>query len=246
MYSYSAEGNAILLHSVPNFALVITDGESVNTLQHFAYVLDCISLLVKHHISTIGSRHLAIINIPHAECPTCFRADHYIVLHTSPSRWSQIAYQYAHELCHYSIPENVAENLRWFEESICETASLYFLRQIAYLWMDRKENLITSDGAPYAPSFIEYANDTATKFTAFDFRDPVAIRELESDCYDRKRNMHLANALLPIFIDHPETWEAVPYLCQVNEKTLIASLDAWILVSPPQAQPGLRRIRNLF
>ena len=55
-----------------------------------------------------------------------------VKLNTGKTFWSQYAYQIAHEICHVhcSFREGPRENL-WFEESICETASLFCLRAMA-------------------------------------------------------------------------------------------------------------------
>ena len=246
MQVYGQTPNSIPLKSVPSFHLQIPVGETANSLQYFAYVLDCISLLMKRCIPELDTVPLTIFCDPNAATPICYRSLQSIILATNPSYWSQGAYQFAHELCHYSIPDEVQSSLRWFEESICQTASLYFLKQIGYFWHSQGVELQTSDGAPYYISFIQYANDNALEYDSFDLQDPAVIRHLELDCYDRRKNKHIANHLLPIFTDHPEIWKAVPLLCQIQESSLQASLDAWILLSPEELRPGLRRIRNLF
>ncbi|MBO5953450.1 MAG: hypothetical protein J6Q53_04950 [Oscillospiraceae bacterium] len=246
MQVFNQTHDSIQLKYVPSFRLQIPVGETANSLQYFAYVLDCISLLMKRCIPELGTVPLTIFCDFNAPNPVCYRSLQVIVLHTKPSRWAQCAYQFAHELCHYAIPGDVPSSLRWFEESICQTASLYFLKQIGYFWHRHGVDLKTSDGAPYYLSFIQYANDDASKAEVFDLKDPTVIRHLESNCYDRSKNDHVANHLLPIFTDHPEIWKAVPLMCQIQESSLQASLDAWILLSPEEFRPGLRRIRNLF
>lgn len=246
MVQYEAEGNLIRLHSISTFRFQVPQGETVNSVQMFAYVLDCISMLFQKYVPSIGARPLIIINSPNADCPICHRDIQIIQLTTAPTLWCQIAYQYAHELCHYSISSEVSDNLRWFEESICEMASLYFLQQIGMLWRNSNVGFQTASGETYAFSFIEYAANTSNKFVAFDLKDHQMIHYFESNCYDRLRNRYVANQLLPIFTEYPKTWEAVPSLCRVVQPTFAKALGSWICESPPSARPGLLRIQSLF
>lgn len=246
MLHYKENNGVIQLKSVPSFQFQLSVGETIDSVQHFVYVLDCVSMLFQQQIPQIGQKSLTIVNYPHPNHPICYREQQLILLNTSRSAWSQIAFQFAHELCHYAIPNKVDSNLRWFEESICEVASLYFLRQIGYYWLDTKVPFTTSDGAPYAASFLGYAKDRQSNIVPFDLRDASTIRELEHDCYNRSRNNYVASRLLPIFTQHPEVWTAVPLLCKIHEPSLGQALDAWILESAPSVHPALLRIRNLF
>lgn len=246
MQQYYANGHLIPLSTVPAFCLQLPAGETIDSVQHFVYVLDCISLLFKQHIPQIGNKELTIVCDPYESNPICYRASHLIILSTNPSNWCQIAYQFAHELCHYAIPADVDSSLRWLEESICETASLYFMYRLTLLWNDRNEQLRTTAGSLYAPEFTRYAIDSMKQFKEFDLKDATAISELESNCYDRLKNRYVANHLLSIFIEYPQTWEAVPLLCQIRQSSLGEAIDAWLCQASPSAQQGLQRIRDLM
>ena len=52
-------------------------------------------------------------------------------LDTGQTYWAQYAYQFSHELCHVlcKCEDDHRGNL-WFEETLCETASMYCMRQI--------------------------------------------------------------------------------------------------------------------
>lgn len=246
MERYTENNGLIQLHFVPSFIFRIPPGESLATVQHFVFVLDCISSIFRAFIPQVGQAPLLISNDPSRDSPICFYGVNHIELKTRPTRWAQIAYQFSHELCHHCIPGVVDQNLRWFEESVCETASLFFVQALGNVWRRKNEQLFTSSGELYADSLIEYAADAARDYSVFDLKDPAARKELEVDCYDRKRNRHLANHLLPIFARHPDVWASVPLLGEIHQPTLEEALDAWILASPAAAQPGLREIRALF
>ena len=60
-----------------------------------------------------------------------------IYLGTKDLSWSQYSYQFSHELWHYIIdtdfpPKN--DKFGWFEESLCELASLYTLNKMSITW----------------------------------------------------------------------------------------------------------------
>nr|MCS5632398.1 hypothetical protein [Pirellulaceae bacterium] len=61
------------------------------------------------------------------------QGNEYIVqLDTSDRAWAQLAFQFAHEFCHVICNyRDVTNQQLWFEETLCECASLYALRQMA-------------------------------------------------------------------------------------------------------------------
>ena len=53
--------------------------------------------------------------------------------------WCQYVYQFSHELCHVmtGFDRNREHKHKWFEESLCELASLFVLHQLADGWKER-------------------------------------------------------------------------------------------------------------
>ena len=251
MLEYSAVSGYIPLKLVPSFRVRIPDGENVNSCQNFAYVVDCIARLMQNYLPGIGSKPLSICYIPSYPNPICYRSTQKIVLNADKISYSnQVAYEFAHELCHYAIPHDVCQSLRWIEESICQLSSIFFLHQIAHMWRITDPNFwVYVDNvakSPYYLSFIQYAQDDAQKYEFFDFTDQEVLAYLHNECEDRPKNRHLANRLFPLFMENPALWQAVPVLCQVNQATLHESLDAWILQSPESLRPDLQKIRDWF
>ena len=79
--------------------------------------------------------------------------------------WSQYAYQFAHELCHVMTNfDRVKEHKhKWFEESLCEMASLFVLYKLSELWSEDPPPGI--NGSRYlAPAHAQYARDTGSRF----------------------------------------------------------------------------------
>ena len=94
----------------------------------FIFTLKCIIQLFDEYLPRNNSRSLMILLDDSDDSPICYKKENTILLNTEPFLWSQAAYQFSHEYCHYMIPDDVCENLRWFEESICELSSHFFFR----------------------------------------------------------------------------------------------------------------------
>ena len=145
-----------------------------------------------------------------------------VQLHASEANWHLYTYEFAHELCH--ILSNYEENAgpgasrynQWFEETLCETASLFTLKNLAATWKD----------APPAPDWSK-ETDKLNRF--FDLlvaeghrqlppHSPLAVwlasneDKLRRDPYQREKNELVANMLLPLFERNPEHWSTLSYL----------------------------------
>jgi hypothetical protein len=163
--------------------------------------------------------------------------------------WCQLAYQFSHELCHITCNyrETVAENNKWFEESICETASLFVLRRLNNTW---KTAAPYQSWRSYAPHFGTYAaarikeSQLPAGKTLADWRKDNAA-ELEKKPDDRPRNNVVAAALLPLFEEEPEHWAAMRHLNDETPKkkeTFQEYLQRWHDHTPAEHQEFVRKI----
>jgi len=150
------------------------------------------------------------------------KGEYQVHLHASEKNWHLYTYEFAHELCH--ILSNYEENTgpggskynQWFEETLCETASLFTLKNLAATWKD----------SPPAPEWSATA-DKLNRF--FDLlvseghrrlpaHSPLAAwlrdneERLRHDPYQRQKNEVVANLLLPLFEANPEHWDTLVYL----------------------------------
>ena len=138
-----------------------------------------------------------------------------IKLSSRNRKWSQFAFQFAHEFCHVlSGYESLRENPNnWFGETLCEVASLFCLRRKAESWQHTPS---FPNWAGCADSLLEYVDDRWLRDEAklppgttlgqwlFDQED-----SLRRDAYPRGKNSVVAHPLLPIFEAHPSGWNAV-------------------------------------
>lgn len=150
------------------------------------------------------------------------QGEYLVRLHAREENWHLYVYEFAHELCH--ILSNYEENAgadtsrynQWFEETLCETASLFTLKTLAVIWkttpprpewaseadrMRRFFDLLVNEGHRRLPPHTALA-------AWLQDNEP----RLRADPYLRDKNEVVANLLLPLFDSNPENWDAVTYL----------------------------------
>jgi hypothetical protein len=179
------------------------------------------------------------------------QGNEYIVkLDTSDRAWAQLAFQFAHEFCHVICNYRDATNQQlWFEETLCECASLYALRQMAVQW---KTNAPYSNWKSYSTSLRDYADD---RIAAYEREDSIAQfyranqKELIKTGTNRDLNTYLAIRLLPLFEDTPAAWQALRYinLGPAEENASFQSyLQGWHDRSPTKHRAFIRQIATEF
>lgn len=75
------------------------------------------------------------------------------------SLWNQLVYQLSHELTHCFVHchnKNLKQEIKWFEETICEAMSLYFLDHFSKKWCFLP---VSVKNRNYAKKFIIYAQN---------------------------------------------------------------------------------------
>ncbi len=180
------------------------------------------------------------------------RGEIVMLLSSSGTYWSQHSYQVAHEFCHIlcRYKEGDKTNL-WFEESLCELASIYALRQMAITWQTSPPYRNWKD---YGKSLKEYADDVAGKYPVPDglkFATWFKINhdKLSKKATQRELNGIVAVQLLPIFEKSPAAWRTLPYLNVDRGKkkqTFSEYLKAWHDNTPEELRPHVDNITKQF
>jgi hypothetical protein len=188
-------------------------------------------------------------------------ADGWIVVYLSArdDRWYQYAYQFAHEYCHvlarYDRKQRGGDIVRenqWFEETLCETASLYAVHHLAVDWSATADPQLGAAALQLAQYRKQLAAephrrlDPGTTFVEWFARNQERLRQ---DPYLRELNELVAMQLLPLFERHPELWRALEYLnaqTPIPDQAFTAFLSAWEAASPMAARPLIAEIRSLF
>jgi hypothetical protein len=178
--------------------------------------------------------------------------EYLVRLNTGNRLWAQHAYQFAHEFGH--ILANYDEHERcnkWFEESICETASLFALRRMSETWKVRPPypnwREYSPDLAKYADRRIRSAQLPPSKTLAQWYRENEAMLQQEP-CL-RDKNTVVAVALLPLFEKQPESWEAITWLndgTSHSTRTFARYLGDWHAHVPGKHRPIVRQIAREF
>ena len=186
--------------------------------------------------------------------------EYFVYLSAKGRHWSQYAYQFAHEFAHilsnyersgrFSVRRN-----QWFDESLCETASLFTLRRLGASWLK-------GDMAPYphwrayGAAFQTYVQDLLAQphralppkkvFTDWYQGNSAA---LDRDPYGRERDELVAGMLLPLFEEYPEGWAALSYLnLEESDATgpFQTYLQNWHRNTPERHRPFVAKIIELF
>lgn len=176
-------------------------------------------------------------------------------LDTGNTLWSQYAYQFAHEFCHIlcGFRDGDASN-KWFEETLCETASLYAMREMAKSW---KEKPPYRNWADYRDSLRSYADDVVLKRKGVEtiLRRGLAAyyleheAELRKKATDRELNGSMAVVLLRLFEQDPTRWEAVRWLNAEpapSGETFEAYLTRWHEAAPERHRAFVDEVRSSF
>ncbi|HEU0199853.1 MAG TPA: hypothetical protein VFR86_05415 [Burkholderiaceae bacterium] len=184
-----------------------------------------------------------------------------VYLSARDSRWYQFVYQFAHEYCHLlsnfarkqQHGDDILRDHQWFEEALCETASLYALRRLAVKWCDPTAEPMLREAAPklaqYSRQLLAEPHRqlaAGTSFAAWYARNQQA---LERDPYMRESNELAATQLLPLFEAEPTRWAALAYLNPLNRapgQSFADFLAAWSAASPPRLRALVAEIRTLF
>ncbi|ARE01471.1 hypothetical protein [Lactococcus lactis] len=176
---------------------------------------------------------------PSGNFPQYLSSDNIIYLTVKDGiRESQIIYQLAHELCHYFIKKGIKnDELKYFEESLCELSSHFFLRnKTTYYLNSRFRNLVE-----YAPVLSDYSSDALASATEFELSFSTSY-----DRYDRNNNKHIVKLILPIFEKTPSLWSEVPKLADIEASTIGKLLDLWKNKATAEHKKAIQEIQNIF
>jgi len=140
------------------------------------------------------------------------RRPYWIRISARDTYWCQYAYQFSHELCHILVNFDRIRHHRhkWFEESLCELASLFVLHRLS----ERFQHDPPSDvlGArDFAPHFGAHADEIANRAPALPPGGlPTWLREklpaLEQNHANRDLNLTVAAAMLNAFLEDGSLW----------------------------------------
>lgn len=168
--------------------------------------------------------------------------------------WCQYAFQFSHELGHLICQTKRQDQTnQWFEESLCEAASLFALRELSKRWTSDPPDPAWQD---YAFEFNIYRTDRINKaeypenFHLPSWWEKNRLK-LSKNANLRKQNLWIAIKLLYLIEKEPKTaWSACEWLnhYQSDEiKSFELYLAEWKLACPKKEQKEfVQKVANLF
>ena len=175
-----------------------------------------------------------------------------VKLNTGGRHWAQMVYQFAHEMTHILCDyDDKHRPTKWFEESLCETASLFVLRKMAQTW---KTNPPYPNWKDYSASLDAYTAEILPRtkpppgktFVQWYGENSEALR---GNATDRARNQIVAGMLLPLLEAEPEAWQSIE---QLNKEvfpgpyTFSDYLRAWHRRCGPKQQKFVAQVAAAF
>lgn len=177
--------------------------------------------------------------------------EYQVRLDTANRAWAQCAFQFSHEFCHILCNYRSAKNPQlWFEESLCELASIFSLRRMSESW---KTQPPYPNWKSYAPALKNYADNRIEKYKSqseslIDFYKKNKAK-LEKNGTDRQLNGFVAFRLLSLFEKDPSLWQAVRYINlgpQEENESFATYLEGWYARVPKPHRKSVAQIAKSF
>lgn len=172
--------------------------------------------------------------------PITFRKKNEIILNFSD--FNQFVFQLSHELCHWMIPEDVADKLRWIEETFAVAASIVFPSMIS--------DIDNFHYQKYAKEILNCITPLCVMCPGIPNKKEILIMEVgsgTSNYNDYGSYWNIAQALIPVITKNPVIWKALPYLCQLSvKKTSIEALQEWKDVCPLLVKDSVSEITSIL
>ncbi len=175
-----------------------------------------------------------------------------VELNVEGKLWARFAYQFGHELCHILCGyANYPNPNKWFEETVCEAASLFVLGRMADTWKDRAPYPNWND---YSAALRNYRDDRIEEARLPEGASLVELfhekeLSLRNDPEQRGLNTRMAVSILPLFEASPEHWEAIDCLNAIRgnvSRPFIQYLRDWLRSSPERHREFIREIAERF
>lgn len=172
-------------------------------------------------------------------------------LDTQDRLWAQFSYQFAHEFCHIlCVYREEPTNNKWFEETLCETASLYVMRAMARAW---EQDPPYRNWVDYRHALKKYADEIMAGREQIGPEDLAGYyqkhrEKLEADDTLRELNGAMSLVLLKLVEAKPEHWESIRWLnaSEPKKRNFTQYLQAWHDEAPKRHHGFIQRIAELY
>lgn len=181
--------------------------------------------------------------------------EYLVQLATEKTFWAQYAYQFSHEICHILCGyENDYRGNLWFEETLCETASLYCLKAMSHEW---RTSPPYGNWRSYSSALSDYADNI--RKGRDDYLQilrtglPAYYRKhadhLARNPTDRKKNGAIALVILSLLERNPDHWNSIRWLNSSPSpegETFLDYLTKWHGAVPEQHTSFVDSVASLF
>ena len=164
------------------------------------------------------------------------KGEYRVLLHARDTNWHLYVYEFAHEFCHIvaNYDRHALGAIRrnqWFEEALCETASLFALNRLADEWQASPPPVpALADGGRQLRWFYDLLiGEPHRRIAKADFNAWLHARvdTLRGDPYQRRLDDVVAMQLLPLFQKDASKWDALRYL-NLDPTDNDCSLDTYL------------------
>lgn len=183
--------------------------------------------------------------------------EYQVQLAARDNHWEEFIYEFSHELMHilvnyqYHAPPRSSEH-QWFEEALCETTSLYTLKQLSSDWEQSSPQM---EWVRYAPAVREYLMQILRephRSLPPDMTLGQWLQQNESlldgSPYLRDKDDVVANAFLSL-LERNQNWDALAFLNSDSieeRKDFHHHLLFWYRQTPPLQREFVRRVLQAF
>lgn len=236
-----------------------TDGWGQAQIQDITKLLDSVILEFYANLDTgqTTEKQVYVINnknkVPPTDYPEIIKLDKFNLIYLSSydRLWSKYSYQFAHELCHHVIDSDfytTNDKFGWFEETLCELASIFCLDKMSQTWLTNPPYPNWKDYSTALTDCVREIIEKPENKISKSFKNWLSenLDALFKDRYKREENRIIALQLFPLFKNRPEFWTTIQYLKfikVIDEMTFDNFIDAWTELVPENLKELLTEIK---
>lgn len=165
--------------------------------------------------------------------------------------WRRYVNVFAHELCHVlDANSSTPAKFRWFEETLCQTASLYVMKRLAERW-SKSEHPGQHSYSAYLFEYFRFLYDQPHRrlrpghSLAGWYQNQGS--SLENQWEDYSKNDLVARRLMPMFDGATGAWQNLIFLRQIeNAPDFQAYLRRWRQLVPVEQQAFVDSLAMAF
>ena len=155
-------------------------------------------------------------------------AGHRICLHTKENEWWRWVYQFSHEYCHHLINGTMSgeiTGLMWFEETICDLASICHLNRLIVLY-----DVLQINTPLQCKSYVVSCRNANLGTVQSNCQEYLKqhMDELVQPMYHREIYSNLFATMLPLFLENTHLWKIILHFGDMRSWNSLEELFAYL------------------